>query len=106
MRLPMLFMAGLLAACASGQPAGEASARGGKPSFEQWLTAFQGDAVKRGISRSTLRLAFRGVKYDPKVIEFDNFQPEFVKPIGSYVKIADGPRDRRSRAAVAAPAPA
>jgi membrane-bound lytic murein transglycosylase B len=89
--VPIFILAGLLAACASGQPAGTASARGGKPSFTEWLNAFQANATKQGISRSTLRLAFKGVTYDPKVIELDNYQPEFVRPIGSYVKSRTDP---------------
>ena len=82
---PVLILAGLLAACATGQPAGQASARGGKASFSQWLKAFRSSATRQGISRATLKGAFQNVTYNPRVIELDNFQPEFVKPIGSYV---------------------
>ncbi len=89
-RAQVLLLAGLLAACATGQPAGNARARG-KAGFPQWVKAYQDTAVRQGISRATLKRAFRGVTYNPRVIELDNFQPEFVRPIGSYVQARTKP---------------
>ena len=86
-----LVVTSLLAACAAGQPAGQASARGGKASFPKWLNAFKASAGREGISKTTLNRAFKGVTYNKRVIELDNYQPEFVKPIGSYVQARTTP---------------
>ncbi len=42
-------------------------------------------AKKVGVTRATFDRAFQGFTPDPEVIEFANFQPEYVKPIGEYI---------------------
>jgi lytic murein transglycosylase len=65
--------------------------------FEEWVAAFRADAAKAGISETTLDRAFANVQANPRVIELDQSQPEFVKPVWDYLaqsvsdkRIADG----------------
>lgn len=61
--------------------------------FQKWVQAFSRRARKAGISAATIKRAFKGVKYNPRIIEFDNYQPEFVKPIGDYITRRTKPED-------------
>jgi membrane-bound lytic murein transglycosylase B len=54
--------------------------------FAAWLTGFKARAAAAGISAGTLATAFRKVRYNAKVVAFDNYQPEFVKPIGAFIE--------------------
>ncbi|KAB7740681.1 lytic murein transglycosylase [Parvibaculum sedimenti] len=54
--------------------------------FADWLTAFRLDAMKAGISAATFDRAMRGVTPDPDVMEADQNQPEFVKPVWEYLR--------------------
>ncbi len=54
--------------------------------FAAWLTAFKVRAHDAGISAKTLAAAFRKVRYNARVIALDNYQPEFVHPVGAYVQ--------------------
>ncbi|MEQ8268865.1 MAG: lytic murein transglycosylase [Parvibaculum sp.] len=56
------------------------------PAFADWLTAFREDAVKAGISSSTFDRALRGVRLDEAVIEANESQPEFTKPVWEYLE--------------------
>lgn len=80
-----------LVACATGPTTGPAGARSGKPTFQEWVRDFKVSAQRDGIRRQVLDRAFRGVTYNKRVIELDNFQPEFVKPIGTYVSARTTP---------------
>jgi lytic murein transglycosylase len=42
----------------------------------------------QGVSDATLRAAFDGVEYLPRVIELDGAQPEFVRPVWDYLDTA------------------
>ncbi len=53
--------------------------------FPQWVQAFRAEAQGQGIAPTTLDRAFAGVKFNPRIIELDRFQPEFVKPINEYI---------------------
>jgi len=53
--------------------------------FPQWVAAFKAEARQQGISQATIDRAYAGVKYNTRVIELDNFQPEFVSAIWSYI---------------------
>jgi membrane-bound lytic murein transglycosylase B len=57
-------------------------------SFDEWLMAFQVEAVSRGISPSTLKRALAGVRPNPKILELDSRQPEFTRPIWDYLDSA------------------
>lgn len=74
-----------------GRKADPAATKPGPEGFRAWVTAFRAEALKEGITARTLRRAFRGVRYDPRVIRFDNYQPEFVKPVGAYVAARTAP---------------
>lgn len=56
--------------------------------FQLWVKAFRGRAMKQGISGRTFDQAFRGVHYDPEIIERDRNQSEFTKTIWEYLDSA------------------
>lgn len=56
--------------------------------FENWLAEFKPRALASGISEATWARATRGIRYNPKVIERDRYQAEFVKPIWDYLDTA------------------
>ena len=56
--------------------------------FGRWVDSLWPDARRAGISSSTFRKAFRGVRPDGKVFERANNQPEFVRPVWSYLDSA------------------
>lgn len=53
--------------------------------FQQWIRNFWPTAQANGITPATYNAAFAGAKYDPSVIRRATNQPEFVKPIWSYL---------------------
>ena len=56
--------------------------------FGRWVDSLWPDARRAGISSSTFRKALRGVRPDGKVFERANNQPEFVRPVWSYLDSA------------------
>jgi membrane-bound lytic murein transglycosylase B len=56
--------------------------------FQRWIDGFKRRAMSQGISARILDSAFRGVRYDPKVIERDRNQSEFTKTIWDYLDSA------------------
>ncbi|WP_422022122.1 lytic murein transglycosylase [Pyruvatibacter mobilis] len=50
-----------------------------------WLTAFRAEALEAGISARTFNAAFKGITLDVKVLELNQKQPEFVRPIWDYL---------------------
>lgn len=54
--------------------------------FAAWLPTFEAHARQAGIGAATLAAAFRHVRYNAKVVALDDYQPEFVKPVGFYVQ--------------------
>lgn len=56
--------------------------------FAAWLTSFRREALAQGIHAATFDLALRGIAPDPEVIEADQEQPEFVRPIWDYLSSA------------------
>ncbi|MFO1219933.1 MAG: lytic murein transglycosylase [Burkholderiaceae bacterium] len=106
--------AAALAACAAlagAQTAGAASAPASAPAaavpasaaasaavdaaleqrFAAWVAAFKASAAAAGIREATLRAAFDGVQYLPRVVEQDRAQPEFVRPVWEYLDAAVSP---------------
>jgi len=57
-----------------------------EPSFDIWLKSFKSYALKNGISEKTFDLSMSKVKFNPKVIEYDRFQPEFYEDTKTYIK--------------------
>tara|TARA_B100000959_G_scaffold177829_1_gene185976 strand:+ start:146 stop:1141 length:996 start_codon:yes stop_codon:yes gene_type:complete len=54
--------------------------------FALWLKDFKETAVKNGISRQTVDEVMNDVKFLPKVIEYDRYQPEFYEDTYTYIK--------------------
>ena len=54
-------------------------------SFSIWLKSFKKIALKNGISEKTFDTAMLNVKFLPKVIEYDRFQPEFYEDTITYI---------------------
>lgn len=53
--------------------------------FRTWLATFRAEAAQKGIGAATLDRAFAAVRYNARVIELDNHQPEFTKPVWDYI---------------------
>jgi lytic murein transglycosylase len=62
-----------------------APALGQEQSFAAFVNELWPDAQAKGIKRFTFDLALRGVTPDPRVIAATKRQPEYGKPVGSYV---------------------
>ena len=54
-------------------------------SFEIWLETLEKKALKKGVSKKTFDLAMSNVKFLPKVIKYDRYQPEFYEDTISYI---------------------
>ena len=53
--------------------------------FDIWLKSFKKLAIKNGISEKTFNTSMSKVKFNPKVIEYDRFQPEFYEDTKTYI---------------------
>ena len=53
--------------------------------FNQWKVSFKDYAMKKGISKKTLDMTLSKVKFLPKVIEYDRYQPEFYEDTKTYI---------------------
>jgi len=53
--------------------------------FNNWLKSFKIIALEKGISEKTFISAMNNVKYLPKVIEYDRYQPEFYEDTKTYI---------------------
>ncbi len=54
-------------------------------SFESWVNEFRKTALKEGISEKTLDETLSKIKFLPKVIEYDRYQPEFYEDTKTYI---------------------
>ena len=54
-------------------------------SFNQWLESYKKFALSKGVSKETISIAFKNVKYLSKVIGYDRKQPEFFEDTITYV---------------------
>ena len=54
--------------------------------FNQWLDSYKKFALKEGISKNTLDIAFENTRYLEKVIKYDRKQPEFFEDTITYVQ--------------------
>ncbi len=54
--------------------------------FDAWLTKFKKKAVSSGISEKVVNDVMSEVKFLPKVIEYDRYQPEFYEDTFTYIK--------------------
>ena len=53
--------------------------------FEEWKINFSNYAIKQGISEKTLSLIIKDLRFLPKVIEYDRYQPEFYEDTSTYI---------------------
>ena len=53
--------------------------------FDSWIVSFKEKALKKGISKKTLNLVFKNVKFLDQVIKYDRKQPEFFEDTLTYV---------------------
>ncbi|MEM9433306.1 MAG: lytic murein transglycosylase [Pseudomonadota bacterium] len=69
--------------------------------FDAWVAAFRPRALRQGISAQSFDRAFRGVEFDPDVIERDRNQSEFTKTLWDYLDTAvSDSRIRNGKAAL------
>jgi len=54
-------------------------------SFKQWLESYKKSALENGVSKETINIAFKNVKFLDKVIGYDRKQPEFFEDTITYV---------------------
>ena len=62
------------------------SSHSNKTEFENWLYSFKKIALENNISEKTFDTSMSNVKFLPKVIEYDRFQPEFYEDTLTYIK--------------------
>lgn len=55
------------------------------PSFADWLASFRREALQAGISAATFDQAFADVTPDPSIVQADQGQPEFTRPVWEYL---------------------
>ena len=53
--------------------------------FNAWIISFKDYALKKGISKETLDKTMSKVKFLPKVIKYDRYQPEFYEDTNTYI---------------------
>jgi len=53
--------------------------------FESWLSSFKDYAFSKGVSKTTISIAFKNVKFLEQVIKYDRKQPEFFEDTITYV---------------------
>jgi lytic murein transglycosylase len=99
---PLLLTAALLAACQAAprsleQPEPSAGAAAAPqpvdPGFTAWVAELKPEAMAAGVSAATFERAFRGVRPNPVVLAKDGEQPEFTRPVWSYLDTAVSERN-------------
>ena len=58
--------------------------------FNEWIESFKIRALKEGISKKTIDSTLNKVKFLPKVIEYDRYQPEFYEDTKTYISKRSG----------------
>ncbi len=53
--------------------------------FNNWVLTFKDHAIKKGISKKTLDRIIPKIKFLPKVIQYDRYQPEFYEDTKTYI---------------------
>ena len=53
--------------------------------FNSWLISFKEYAISKGVSKETLDKTMSKVKFLPKVIKYDRYQPEFYEDTKTYI---------------------
>ena len=58
--------------------------------FNEWLKSFKKLSISNGISELTFNDTMQNVKFLPKVLEYDRFQPEFYEDTFTYISKRTG----------------
>ena len=53
--------------------------------FRNWIEVFRVEAIAAGISPAVFDEALQNARLDPRILESDSSQPEFVKPVWEYL---------------------
>ena len=53
--------------------------------FDEWKINFSKYAMSQGVSNETLSLIIKNLRFLPKVIEYDRYQPEFYEDTSTYI---------------------
>jgi len=61
------------------------SVLGNTDTFEDWLKSFKKLALQKNISKDTFNKTMSNVKFLPKVIKYDRYQPEFYEDTITYI---------------------
>jgi len=70
----------------------------GEETFDSWLTSYKKFVLSKGVSKNTIDLFFKNVKYLEKVIVYDRKQPEFFEDTITYVsKRANSARTNKAK---------
>ncbi|WP_339831315.1 lytic murein transglycosylase [uncultured Parvibaculum sp.] len=69
-------------------PPGSPAAQVDDVQFADWLTGFREAALKAGVAPQIFDRAMRGVGPDPRVVEANESQPEFTRPVWEYLESA------------------
>lgn len=67
-------------------PPGSAAALADDVEFADWLTGIREAALKAGVASQTFDRSLRGVRPDPRVVEANESQPEFTRPVWEYLE--------------------
>ncbi len=74
-------------------------------SFEIWRAGFEARLIERGVDEAIATSMMEGLQIDPRIIERDSNQPEFVRPIWVYLngaasdaRVANGRRAQENHA--------
>lgn len=67
-------------------PPGSPAALADDTEFAGWLTGFREAALKAGVAPQTFDRSMRGVRPDPRVVEANESQPEFTRPVWEYLE--------------------
>jgi membrane-bound lytic murein transglycosylase B len=81
-------LAGLAIACGPSTVIAQAPpsfATSGDASFDAWRDEFARRAVSRGRDPVVLGRLLSGIRPDPRIVELDQRQPEFVSPVWDYI---------------------
>ncbi|MDP2151911.1 MAG: lytic murein transglycosylase [Parvibaculum sp.] len=67
-------------------PPGSPAAMADDTQFADWLTGFRDAALKAGIAPQTFDRSLRGVRPDQRVVDANESQPEFTRPVWEYLE--------------------
>ena len=54
--------------------------------FKLWVIDFKKRAINSGVSQKVVDVVLADVRFLPKVIEYDRYQPEFYEDTFTYIK--------------------